>query len=158
MSWMEINRRIRNCRRLGTPQERLSCLMRLYREIADGMAAYALAEEFEDQGKFEKALKYYVEAKRRFPLPKYKSLAENAIMRVKMKIQERKESYTKEEMEIEPSIDLDKLDPETTLFVVACTQTKVWDEDPYAPLYVPARLAYRGSIFRRFLKWAKKLN
>jgi len=158
LSWMEINRRIRNCKRLGTPQERLSCLMRLYQETADGMAAYALAEEFEDQGKFEEALKYYVEAERRFPLPKYKLLAENAIMRVKMKIQERKERYTKEEMEVKPSIDLDKLDAETTLFVVACTRTKVWDEDPHAPLYVPARLAYRGNIFCSFLKWAERIK
>ena len=158
LSWMEINRRIRNCKRLETPQERLSCLMRLYQETADGMVAYALAEELESQGKFEQALKYYEEAERRFPLPRYKLLAEDAIVRVKMKIQERKAPYAKEEMEVEPQINLDKLNPETTLFVVACTQTKVWDENSCVPLYVPARLAYKGNIFRNFLKWAERIK
>ena len=47
-------------------------------------------------------------------------------------------------MEVKLSIDIDKLDSETTLFAVACTLTKVWDENPHASLYVPARLAYWG--------------
>lgn len=31
-----------------------------------------------------------------------------------------------------------------TLIVVSCTRKKIWDEDPSASLYVPARKAYRG--------------
>ncbi|MEM0096803.1 MAG: hypothetical protein QW660_09275 [Candidatus Bathyarchaeia archaeon] len=34
-----------------------------------------------------------------------------------------------------------KFDPKTTLFVVSCTDSKIWSDDPTAPDYVPARFA-----------------
>ena len=157
MSWVLINRRIKDCKRLPSAQERLSCLTSLYNETHDGMAAYALAEELESQGKLEAALKHFEEAERKFPLPRYKLQAQNAIVRVKMKLQEQKEiSLPVQKTEVYPQVDLTCHDPASTLFVVACTKTKIWDEDPSVPLYVPARFAYRGKQFRTFIKWAEE--
>jgi len=53
-------------------------------------------------------------------------------------------------------IDLSKFDPRTTLFIVSCSRDKVWQQDPTAPDYVPARYAYRGREFLGFLRWAEK--
>ena len=50
---MIINRKIKECRELKNLQERLLCLMKLYQETADGMTAYALAEEFEIQSRLD---------------------------------------------------------------------------------------------------------
>lgn len=80
-----INRKIQQCKRLPTSIARRGCLRKLYNEVKDGMVAYAMAEEYEGQGRFAEALKYYQEAKERFPLPKYKLNAENSIIRVRMK-------------------------------------------------------------------------
>lgn len=157
MSWIQINKRIRECKRLPTAQERESCLRTLYDATHDGMVAYTLAEELESQHKLEEALKYYEEAERRFPLTRYKLLAESAISRVKMKMQKQKESIKEEKIvKIRPQINLNSLNPETTLFVVACTKTKIWNEDPNVPPYVPAKYAYRGRKFREFIRWSKE--
>jgi hypothetical protein len=53
-------------------------------------------------------------------------------------------------------IDLSSYDPKETLFVVGCTKSKVWDDDPTAPDFVPAKYAYRGKDFLCFLRWAEK--
>jgi hypothetical protein len=52
-------------------------------------------------------------------------------------------------------LSLEDYDPEKTLFVVGCTKAKIWDVVPDAPFYVPARFAYRGEGFGRFLIWAE---
>lgn len=59
MSWISINKKIKECKRLPTTQERESCLRMLYETTHDGIVAYALAEELEFQNKFEEALKCY---------------------------------------------------------------------------------------------------
>ncbi|MHA1506063.1 MAG: DUF6884 domain-containing protein [Candidatus Asgardarchaeia archaeon] len=156
MSWASINKKIKECKRLLTTQEREYCLKTLYEATNDGMVAYALAEELESQSKLKDALKYYEEAERRFPLTKYKLLAKAAIARVKMKIYEQEHVKEGKVVKAGLQINLDLLDPETTLFVVACTKTKIWKEDPNAPLYVPAKYAYRGREFRKFIRWAKE--
>lgn len=55
-------------------------------------------------------------------------------------------------MEIIPGPEI-SYDPKTTLFIVSCTKSKIWNEDKNAPPYVPARHAYRGKDFLRFLRW-----
>jgi len=155
MSWRDINRRIGECKKFVDPSDRLACLFRLwdkYKETdRDGMVAYAIGEEYENQNQIEEALKYYKEAERRFPLPEYKGKARNAITRVQMKIEEQEkiEAFRP----VPTKIDLTQLDPKNTLFIVACSKTKIWNEDPDAPSYVPARHAYRGKNFREFIKW-----
>ncbi len=53
-------------------------------------------------------------------------------------------------------IDLSSYDPKKTLFVVCCTCQKVWDKDPTAPDFVPAKYAYRGRGFLNFLRWTEE--
>lgn len=154
MSWAIINKRIQACKRRLTAEERLTCLKNLYNEAPDGMVAYSLGEELERQGEFKEALKYYEDAERRFPLPQFKLRAENAIVRVKTKIGKREE--IRETTQSFQQLDLKLYNPETTLFVVACTRSKIWEIDSNASDYVPARFAYCGEQFTNFLKWAKK--
>jgi len=37
------------------------------------------------------------------------------------------------------------------LFIVSCTREKIWKKDPNAPKYVPAKEAYVGEHFRKWL-------
>ena len=46
--------------------------------------------------------------------------------------------------------------PQNTLIVVSCTKTKVWDIDPTAPDFVPAKCAYKGRKFLKFLRWVEE--
>jgi len=86
LSWVTNLKRIKECKRRFTPRERLTCLIDLYNETHDGMVTYALGEELESQGELGEALRYYEEAERRLPIPRYKLRVENAMVRVKMKI------------------------------------------------------------------------
>lgn len=52
-------------------------------------------------------------------------------------------------------IDLSALNPLNTLFIVSCTQKKIWDFIPAAPDYVPARYVYKGKKFIKFLRWVE---
>ena len=56
----------------------------------------------------------------------------------------------------EMSLDISKFDPESTLFIVSCTYKKIWDCDSGVPDFVPARYAYRGNRFLKFLKWMEE--
>lgn len=158
MSWKSINQEIRRCRRIPDINERIACLKELFREKQDGMVALALGEELEANGELEEALKYFEEAERLFPLPAYKERARVAALRIRDKIL--KERRKIEGIEAPPTpeitkINLDEHDPQTTLIVVACTKTKIWDLDENAPEFVPARMAYQGDSFRKFLRWAE---
>ena len=53
-------------------------------------------------------------------------------------------------------MNLDSEDPRKVLFVVSCTKRKIWDEEAGAPRFVPARYAYRGEVFRKFIQWAER--
>ena len=46
--------------------------------------------------------------------------------------------------------------PTETLLIIPCTSEKVWQVDPTAPDFVPARYAYRGKKFRDFVIWAEE--
>jgi len=117
------------------------------------MVSYAIGEELESQTRLKEALECYVEAERKFPLSKYKDMARSAQARVKSKLADH-------ELKAAPvsSIkkDLTQHDPRETLFIVACTRTKIWDKNPQAPTYVPARDAYRGESFKEFMIWLKE--
>lgn len=52
-------------------------------------------------------------------------------------------------------IDILGLSPSDTLFILSCTQKKIWDLIPTAPEYVPARYVYKGKKFIKFLRWAE---
>lgn len=149
--WREIIQQIAKCRELLTHSERLSCLLRLYDETdKDGMVAYAIGEEYHGQGQLKQAIKYYEEAERSFPLEKYKHRARRARAMAQRELEER-DSF-KEPRPPLSKIDLSQFDPKTTLFIVSCTKPKIWDEDPNAPFYVPARYAYRGKSFKEFVR------
>ncbi len=69
-----------------------------------------------------------------------------------------KRKEAKEKWLVFQGINLENYSPETTLFVVSCTKTKIWKTNPHAPNYVPALYAYCGKPFLSFLKWANESN
>ena len=155
--WREIIQQIEQCKNFPSHSDRLSCLLKLYDETnKDGMVAYNIGEEYHSQGELELAIEYYEQAERRFPLEKYKDRARRAITMAQRELEKRKRFG--EVPPLPSKAYLSQLDPETTLFMVACTRTKIWSEDPNAPPYIPARYAYRGKSFTDFVGWleAKK--
>jgi len=130
--WNLVNRRIRECLSLPGPGERLDCLKKLFEETHDGMAAFALGQEFERQGKVQEALQFYRIAQETFPYDRYKRMASEAA--------EKLESPVAQELK-----------KPTVLAVVCCTKKKIWDEDLTAPRYVPAQFAYRGPGFKQWM-------
>lgn len=154
MSWKTINLKIKECRSLPVASQRIDCLKKLFMSVRDGMVAFALGEELEACEKLMEALQYFEKAEVLFPMTEYKNKARQAALRVRNKLlQEQKGMET---ASISTVIDLEKYDPQTTLIVVACTKTKIWEIDKNAPDFVPAKLAYRGESFRKFLKWAEE--
>lgn len=159
VDFQEINRKIRECRKIEDIDRRIACLKKLFDETEDGMVAYALGEELENVGMLEEALKYYEEAKARFPLPKYQNMAKASIDRVHEKLR----AQTAQRMDLKEGqtlileeLDLGNFDPASTLIIVACTKMKIWDVDENAPKYVPARVAYVGNSFKKFVEWLDK--
>jgi len=143
MSWKKINEEIRKCKSIPRIDDRIKCLNNLLKIFGeDGMILYVLGEEYEALGDLEKALKHYEKAYEKFPLPEYKQIAKNAVNKIKTKIKE-PTPITQEEK---------------ILYVVNCTKKKIWDEDPTAPPYIPARFAYRGKSFLEFLKFIKPIE
>jgi tetratricopeptide (TPR) repeat protein len=153
--WKRINERIRECRQLIAPDRVIDCLLNLFQQTKDGWVAFNLAQEYEGIDKLEEALEYYQKAEALLPLPRYREKARDAINRVKSKLIERRAIQTPEEKFIEGLPNLSKLDPSNTLFVVSCTPDKIWDHDPIAPDFIPARYVYRGERFLKFLKWVE---
>ena len=155
MSWKEINQKIRKCRALSDAEERIKCLRQLFVSTQDGMVAFVIGEELEAYGNLREALQYFEMAKRLFPKDNYKDMATKAILRVENKLQGEKERGT---ITVPPlvrleEIKLEEYDLATTLLVVACTKTKIWDIDKDAPNFVPAQFAYQGKDFHNFLLW-----
>lgn len=156
MEWKEINEKIRECKQLKSPDRVIECLRDLFQKTNDGWVAFNLAQEYEGINKLEEALEYYQKAETLLPLPEYKKKARDAISRVRSKLAERNTTKVIEEKIIEDLPDISKLDPENTLFIVSCTPKKIWDSDPTAPDFVPARYAYKGERFLKFLNWAEE--
>lgn len=153
--WREIIQRIQGCRRIKDVDEKIKCLKSLLEETKDGMVAYALAEELENIGILEEALKYYEEAKVRFPIIKYKKMADNAAARVREKIaslEHKMPLVVEADATALEELNLENFDPAETLLIVSCTKLKIWDVSKDAPKYVPARFAYAGKAFRKFVE------
>ncbi len=148
--WPVIIQEIENCiKTYSTPQARISCLMRLLEKYGeDGMILYALGEEYELIGDFESAERYYGRAEKAFPKRCYKHMARKGVERVR-----RLRGFIKQQRRIIATrIESD------ILYVVACSKRKIWDVYPSAPPYVPARLAYRGDAFIKFLRFIEPLE
>jgi hypothetical protein len=92
-----------------------------------------LAEEYEKSGNLEEALRYFKEAEERFPLERYKNLARERWMEIERRLEHR------------ASVD------DGVLFIVSCTGDKIWQENPNADRYVPAKDAYTGETVRSWL-------
>ena len=156
--WERINREIRRCiESYSTPQARINCLMRLlsiYGE--DGMILYALGEEYELMGDLDQAEEYYIRAEEAFPLRCYKHMARKGAERVRRL--KKMESFRGRQGPSITPIDEEISDQNEALYVVACSKKKVWDVDASAPPYVPARLAYRGDGFLKFLRFIEPLE
>ena len=146
INWKEINEEIKKCKKLPNPEDVIKCLLKLYEETEDGWVAYNIGEEYEKIDNLRKALEYYEKAEKLLPLPRYKKVAREKINNIRNRIK------IKEEKRLE-EIDISSLNPSETLFVVPCTKTKIWDIDKLAPDYVPAKNAYRGEYFEKFLEW-----
>jgi len=164
MGWDVINLEIKRCRSMSDVGERIRCLKELFERTQDGMVAFALGEELEACGNMEEALQYFEKAETLFPLARYKEMAKSAISRIREKIQRNKEKIKGAKL-TPPSvssmiklseINLNEYDQQTTLFVVACSKTKIWDINESAPEFVPARMAYQGDDFKKFLKWVEE--
>ncbi len=77
---------------------------------------------------------------------------------LKPKVKNTITTHTPETHEVTPNQLLElleKLDSKTTLLIVSCTPDKVWEHDPTAPDFVPARYVYRGERFVKFLRWVE---
>jgi len=155
--WKDINEKILACRKLKTPKARIVCLEKLFGKVRDGMVANVLGEEYESVGDIDSARKYFKIAEELFPLQDYKNQARRSLSRLdSTPIGAPPRKRGEHEPPPPPlALHLENYDPEKTLLVVGCTKTKIWDIVPDAPFYVPARFAYRGQGFYRFLIWAE---
>lgn len=126
MSWKYINKRIKDCMKSPNP---LDCLLELFKETDDGMVAFKLAELFESKGGLCNALKYYKLAHERFPLDKWRKIAQEKINDIKTKLTDHWMG---------------------TLFIVSCTKSKIWETDD-SRKYVPAKEAYIGDTMKLWL-------
>ena len=133
-NWNKINKRIKECLFLSNS---IDCLIKLFNETKDGWVAYNLASEYEKMGNNKEALAFYKIASTLLPLPKYKEMAVNKIREL--------ESSAKKEYEIPAKKN-------EILYVVMCTRKKIWDLNPSAPKYIPAKDAYQGASFKKWLE------
>ena len=166
MRWREINERIKECKSLSDPSQRIRCLIELFDETEDGMVALEIGREYRDQGVIsgdlgllEKAVKYFDEAAEKFPLEDFKSLAireKNKTLHVIQKMREHdmtSKSNKLRELFSSSSISINHLNPQSTVIIVACSKRKIWDVSNGAPRFVPARFAYRGREFMEVVEW-----
>ena len=157
--WRTIIERIKACRRLRDTEEIIPCLERLFEIERDGMVAFAIGEESEKSGDLEKALRYFEIAATLFPLEKYRNNARVSIDRIK-KVSRHSAQGKKEQAEPDKAAvpDLGSHTPAGAIFVVACSKTKIWGLITNAPDFVPARFAYRGANFLKFIDWANAVD
>jgi len=155
LEWNVINKRIKECeQQYESPLDIIKCLNRLIDVYGrDGMILYRIGVWYENLRMYDKAMEYYREAIEKFPLPKYRRLAEESYRRVKH-IVEGKPSVSKEISTL--IIDDD------TLFVVNCTKTKTWNLAKSlgckVPKQLPAMLAYQGKSFHEFLALIREIE
>jgi len=59
LSWKEINKRIKEAKKLSSSEERIRALEDLFRIKEDGMVSYNLAKEYESIGHYSRAKEFY---------------------------------------------------------------------------------------------------
>ena len=155
-NWKIINKKIKECQQLLVHEKVIDCLLDLFQQTNDGWVAFNIGQEYEKINKLEDALEYYQKAEELLPLPNYKEKARDAIRRVKNRLEEKKATKISVKELIDSLPDISNLDPSNTLFIVSCTPDKIWEYGPTAPDFVPARYAYKGKRFLKFLKWAEE--
>ena len=157
-SWKIIINEIKKCRLKLNSDKVVKCLKKVFSETNDGMAAYALGEELEKKGDYEESEKYYERAESLFPLEKYKAKARASLIKIRNRISGSEQKTTKktDAYDLLPGIILSELDQKETLFIVSCSKRKIWDSSYSAPIYVPARYAYKGDSFVNFLNWLEQ--
>lgn len=153
---------IKNCEsRYSDPYDIIDCLKGLMNRYGrDGMILYRIGLLYENLGNYKKAMEYCKEAKERFPLPRYKSMAEQCYERARSHIW--KEESIKVRSSTYTAISSMIID-ENTLFVVNCTKTKIWDIAEALgynnlPEQLPAMLAYQGRSFHEFLLLIREIK
>ncbi len=149
------NQRMRDCQRIREPEKVIGCLVGLFSQTNDGWVAFNIAQEYEKISQLEEALDFYQRAEELLPLPDYRERAREAINRIKARLIEKGlDKYAERATVSLPEIL--KFDPAETLLIIPCTREKVWENDPSAPDFVPARYAYRGKRFYDFRVWAEE--
>lgn len=138
--WRETNARIDDCRQSPNPEQ---CLERLFADREDGHVAFALGELLERRGDASSltlAISWFETAARLYPMSSYQSRARAAVSRVQLAQRDGVETGPSH-----PSSPRPDLTAGSTLVIIGCTKQKIWDDDPSAPDYVPARRAYTGA-------------
>ena len=147
--------RMKKCQRIKEPEKVISCLIELFSQTNDGWVAFNIGLEYEKIDRLEEALDFYQKAEELMPLPDYRESAREAISRIKTRLIETGKAEYIEGATISLS-EILKFDPTKTLLIIPCTSEKVWQIDPTAHDFVPARYAYRGKRFYNFRLWAEE--
>jgi len=130
-------------------------LIELFSQTNDGWVAFNIGLEYEKINRLEEALDFYQKAEELMPLPDYRENARQAISRIKTRLIEAGKAEYVEGATISLA-EILMFAPTETLLIIPCTSEKVWQVDPTAPDFVPARYAYRGKKFRDFVIWAEE--
>ena len=147
--------RMKECQRIKEPEKVISCLIELFSQTNDGWVAFNIGLEYEKINRLEEALDFYQKAEELMPLPDYRENARQAISRIKTRLIEAGKAEYVEGATISLA-EILMFAPTETLLIIPCTSEKVWQVDPTAPDFVPARYAYRGKKFRDFVIWAEE--
>ncbi len=157
--WDRINNDIKSCLLSPGLQAKIECLEKLIEKYGDdGMIYMALGDLYLKSKDYEKARSMYEKAARLFPLVRYMEMAKGKMRTAEQLMHTaRYDSITDEEL-IEQHEEKTVPAEDDALYIVNCTKKKIWDEDPNAPSFVPAILAYRGTSFTTFLEYVTKNN
>lgn len=152
LSWKDINEKIIQLRKAYKGKDLIFELHKFFKTTNDGMIAFEIAKELEKIGNIKEAIEWCDKAESLFPKEEFKSQAR----KLKSKLISFLNNFTEKPNNIDNLKDcLDKFQPHESLLIVSCTKKKVWEFIPGAPDFVPARYAYWGGGFKKFLRQAE---
>ncbi|MDD8019575.1 MAG: tetratricopeptide repeat protein [Acidobacteriota bacterium] len=151
--WETVNKRMKECQKNNKPEKVIECLVELFGQSNEGLVAFNIGQEYEKINKLEEAMDFYEKAEYLLPLPDFRERSREAINKIRTRLIE-KGVYHLEGTAISLP-EILKFEPVETLLIVSGTRDKVWNVDPTAPDFVPARYVYRGKKFHDFLAWAE---
>ncbi len=82
----KLDEKIKECRRLASSKNIISCLEALFLSTNDGLVAYEIGHEFEKIGKPQDAVEYYERAETLFKSAIYKNMARAAINNLSIEV------------------------------------------------------------------------